>query len=105
MTEDNAAELQSRIDRLLAEPIEEGPEHRYSPYRTADGSILAARFEGAARDGGVRAAVEAAERAMETKNHGAVRHALRIFLTHNAEATRLGLHVPGLGERAPWKIG
>jgi hypothetical protein len=106
--EPSVTELQRRIDALLAESPEERSRSRFSDYLPRRDSLsrrlaqTAATASGAA---GIAMALDECERLAAVEDRLAVQRALAIFLTHHPAVARLGLRVPSLAERAPWKTG
>lgn len=98
--------LQARINDAL---IESGNEEarQFSPYGKVKGPNFARQMMLAAAAGGLDG-LEAAmdEFARLWKQEGdreRLRYALMVFLTHYPDAPTLGLRIPSLEERSPWK--
>jgi hypothetical protein len=53
---------------------------------------------------GVEAALDEFDRLAAKEDRGRLRHALLIFLTHYSEMAKLGLRIPSLEKRSPWKL-
>lgn len=53
---------------------------------------------------GVEAALDEFDRLAAKEDGGRLRHALMIFLTHDSRVDKIGLRIPTLEERSPWKL-
>lgn len=107
--------LQERINSALAESPQSASASKFSPYLMDEqrpevvGQALdldaqlaqAASVEGVE---GIETAMDEYDRLAETEDSGRLRHALMLFLTHHPEAAKLGLRIPSLEERSPWKV-
>ena len=107
--------LQERINTVLAESPQSASASKFSPYLMDEQSpevagqavdIDARLAQAASADGAeaIEAAMDEYDRLAETEDAGRLRHALMVFLTHHPEATKLGLRIPTLEERSPWKV-
>lgn len=104
--DERLARLQQRIDAALAETPAMRKSSTFSDYDPTRGERFDALFADASREGGVTGlerALDAFDAAARTADPLALRHDLMVFLTHHPDMARLGLHVPSLGERSPWK--
>lgn len=99
-------ELQRRIDAALKTSPADRARSNFSEY-LPERSMLPQRLMQAATAGGsagIAAALDECERLAATEDPLRLQRALSIFLTHHPDAARLGLRVPSLAERAPWKV-
>ena len=101
--------IQDRINDILRDSPQEHVQSRFSPYLEWGRPNLQEQLEQAAaarKEGidGIEAALEAFDRLYPTEDHSRLRYALMVFLTHNPEVQELGLHIPSLQERSPWKL-
>ncbi len=99
--------IQQRIDSALRESLEDRRQSRFSPYIAERKPDLENQLmSGASRDGleGVEAVLDEFDRLAAKEDPGRLRHALMIFLTHDSRVAKLGLHIPPLEERSPWKL-
>jgi hypothetical protein len=104
----SVTELQRRIDALLTESPEERSRSGFSDYvprRDRLSQRLAQTAATASGAAGIAMALDECERLAAAEDRLAVQRALAIFLTHHPAVARLGLRVPSLAERAPWKAG
>jgi hypothetical protein len=97
---------QARINEALREPIDEAGRSRFSSYMPGasvplqDALLASAAGPGLAAVEGI---LDAFDRLRETVDRGALRHALTVVLTHHPAMRELGLRLPSLEERSPWK--
>lgn len=104
------AERVRRLQERVSAALREMPKMRagnFSDYLPGPWTDLAKRLTAAASPGGVEgieAALDEYDRLSAEEDPLVLRRALMIFLTHHPEATRLGLRVPSLKERGPWKV-
>jgi hypothetical protein len=99
--------LQERINLALRETPEDRRKSDYSDYRPDNlPEIVDELTRAAARGGaeGMEAALDEFERLAEREDKIRAQHALMHFLTHHPAAAELGLRVPSLQERNPWKV-
>jgi len=99
--------IQQRIDSVLLESPKDRLESRFSPYIAEMEPDLENQLMSAASSGGmdgIEAALDKFDRLATNEDRGRLRHALLIFLTHNSEVARLGLRIPSLEDRSPWKL-
>lgn len=99
--------LQERINLALRETPEDRRKSDYSDYKPDNlPEIVEELARAAARGGaeGMEAALDEFERLAEREDKVRLQHALIDFLTHHPAATGLGLRVPPLQERSPWKV-
>ena len=100
------AALQARISKALREAPDDAAASTFSEYMPGatvalqDELLRAGEAEGIA---GIEAILDAFDRLRSTTDSGALRHALSVILTHHATFVRLGLRLPSLEERSPWK--
>jgi hypothetical protein len=102
--------IQQRIDSALRESPQDRLQSRFSPY-IADSkpdleNQLASAAAASPSEGldGVEAVLDEFERLATREDPGRLRHALLIYLTHDSQVAKLGLRVPTLEERSPWKL-
>jgi len=99
--------LQERINLALRETPEDRRKSNYSDYRPdnipkiVDG-LMQAAVQGGAE--GIEAALDEFDRLTEREDKIRAQRALMQFLLHHPAATELGLRVPSLEERNPWKV-
>ena len=99
--------IQQRIDSALRESPNDRQESRFSPYIAESKPdfenqlVSAASSEGL---DGVEAALDEFDRLAAKEDGGRLRHALMIFLTHDSRVDKIGLRIPTLEERSPWKL-
>ena len=96
-------ELQRRISEALREYPDEVRTPGYSDYAVGADDLTAELMQ-AARDRGVEGALDAFERLRASHDGRRLRRALMEFITHDPAAVSLGLRIPSLEERAPWKV-
>jgi hypothetical protein len=99
--------LQERINLALKETPEDRRKSNYSDYRPDNLPEIVAELTQAAAEGGaegIEAALDEFDLLTEREDKIRVQHALMHFLTHHPAATELGLRVPSLEERNPWKV-
>lgn len=100
--------IQQRIDSALRESPQDRLQSRFSPYIAENKPDLGNQLTSAASSeglDGVEAVLDEFERLAAKEDRGRLNHALLIFLTHDSRVARLGLRVPPLEERSPWKLG
>ncbi len=98
---------QQRIDSALRESPQDRRGSRFSPYTAESKPDLENQLTSAAsHEGleGVEAVLDEFERLASREDPNRLRHALLVFLTHDSRVAKLGLRVPPLEERSPWKI-
>lgn len=99
--------IQQRIDSALRESPKDRQESRFSPYITESKPDLENQLMSAASPeglDGVEAALDEFDRLAAKEDGGRLRHALMIFLTHDSRVDKIGLRIPTLEERSPWKL-
>ena len=99
--------IQQRIDSALRESPKDRRESRFSPYIAESKLDLENQLMSAASSvglDGVEAALDEFDRLAAKEDGGRLRHALMIFLTHDSRVAKLGLRIPPLEERSPWKL-
>lgn len=103
--------LQERINSALRESPEERARSSFSPYMSDAGfgveNALTRASEDAGGDyAGIEAALDEFDRLVEGEGMGVVRaqYGLQRFLAHYSGLSELGLRLPSLQERAPWKL-
>jgi hypothetical protein len=102
--------IQQRIDSALWETPQDRLQSRFSPYIADSKPDLENQLASAAATSssegldGVEAVLDEFERLAAKEDLGRLRHALLIFLTHDSRVAKLGLNVPTLEERSPWKL-
>jgi hypothetical protein len=99
--------IQQRIDSVLRESPKDRRESRFSQYIAESKPDLENKLMSAASFGGlegVEAALDEFDRLASKEDRGRLRHALLIFLTHDSRVAKLGLRIPPLEERSPWKL-
>lgn len=99
--------IQQRIDSFLRESPKDRRESRFSPYIAERKPDLENQLMSAASSGGldgVEAALDEFDRLAAKEDVGRLRQALLIFLTHDSRVSKLGLRIPSLEERSPWKL-
>ncbi len=102
--------IQQRIDSALRESPQDRLQSRFSPY-IADSkpdldNQLASAAASSSSEGvdAMEAVLDEFERLATKEDRGRLRHALLVFLTHDSRVAKLGLRVPSLEERSPWKL-
>ena len=101
------AALQQRIHEALREDAAHAGTSTFSEYAPVGAAELGTALMGAASGGGIAGLEAMLDRAAElarSEDAGRLRYALTIALTHLPIVTELGLRLPSLAERAPWKI-
>ncbi len=100
--------VQQRIDSVLRESPKDRRESRFSPYIAESKPDLENKLMSAASSSGglegIEAALDEFDRLASKEDRGRLRHALLIFLTHDSRVAKLGLRIPPLEERSPWKL-
>lgn len=99
--------IQQRIDSVLRESPKDRQDSRFSPFIAEMRPDFENQLMSAASSGGldgIEAALDEFDRLAANEDHGRLMHALLVFLTHNSEVAKLGLRVPSLEERSPWKL-
>lgn len=99
--------IQQRIDSALRESPKDRRESRFSPYIAESKPDLENQLMSAASSeglDGVEAALDEFDRLAAKEDGGRLRHALMIFLTHDSRVDKIGLRIPTLEERSPWKL-
>lgn len=101
--------LQQRIDRALREQVPQSPVtfSEYAPVGAAEletDLVSAAQRAGIDAVEGVEALLDRAEALAKGEDPGRLRYALSVVLTHLPIVAALGLRLPSLEARAPWKI-
>lgn len=100
-------ELQERIDQALHETPDSFAASSYSDYTGTATELTQRLFERAVSATDAETAVEAALEEYlalaATQDNARARRALMEFVTHHPAAVELGLRVPDLMDRSPWK--
>lgn len=99
--------LQARINEALSETPEGRAGSKFSPYLPNPGVEMAGNLMRAAECGGaegIEAALDEFDRLLTGGDRLLARYSLLLFLTHHPEVAKLGLHIPSLEERSPWKL-
>lgn len=84
-------ELQGRVDDLIARPMSYEEAQAFSHFDEAENeraSELAVELSATARDKGLEAAINRAYEAAERESVGVVKHAVKLFVTHDPDAAR-----------------
>lgn len=99
-------DAQSRIDLALRESVQDRMQSSYSDYLPENASLAQKLMLAAARGGlqGIHAALDQFDRLSTSEDRLRLQKALLVFLTHWPEAAKLGLRIPGLEKRSPWKV-
>ncbi len=100
-------ELQERINAALRETPEDLRSSDFSDYKPDHTPALLDELTQAAELGGIagiEAALDEFERLMKREDPNRMRHALMLFLMHHPDSGELGLRIPSLEERNPWKV-
>lgn len=111
MAPDQAADarvkaLQARIDRVLHEPLSEAGTSAFSSYMPGASTGLQDALLASTSAGhlaGLEAMLDEFDRLRPMVDAGALRHALSVVLTDHPAVAELGLRLPSLEERSPWK--
>ena len=105
-TGDRLRRAQTRINEALREPIGETGGRSFSDYMPG-GSIAfqdeLLRAAGVGGLDGIEAILDAFDRLRGSTDRARLRHALTVVLTHHPALAELGLRLPSLEERSPWK--
>jgi hypothetical protein len=104
-TSERVKTLQARIDEALREPVEQADVRSFSEYMPGASVALQdelLRAGGADPVTNVEAILDAFDR-LRVSGDPALRHALSVVLTHHPATAELGLRLPSLEERSPWK--
>ena len=103
--------LQERINSALQELPEERTQSDFSPYMPDAGFGVENDLARAAHDAGegyagIEAALDEFDRLVQSEGADVVRtrYGLQRFLAHYPALAGLGLRLPSLQERAPWKL-
>ncbi|MGH9971652.1 MAG: hypothetical protein ACREBG_28185 [Pyrinomonadaceae bacterium] len=99
--------LQERINSALKETPEERKSSDFSDYKPDHTPALVQELMRASESGGaegIEAALDAFDRLAQTEDVLRMKHALMLFLMHDPAVARLGLRIPSLEERSPWKV-
>ena len=99
--------IQQRINSVLRESPQDRLESRFSPFIGGTKPDFENQLMSAASSGGldgIEAALNEFDRLAVTEDRGRLRHALLVILTHDPQVAKLGLHIPSLEERSPWKL-
>jgi hypothetical protein len=99
--------LQERINLALRETPEDRRKSNYSDYRPDNIPKLVAELTEAAAQGGaegIEAALDEFDRLAEREDKIRAQRTLMHFLIRHPAAAELGLRVPSLEERNPWKV-
>jgi len=99
--------LQERINEAVQETPAMLGRSSFSEYMPNAAGRLAAGLEATAAAGGIEGIESALDEFNRMDAHEdplELRHALQLFLAHHGAVRELGLHAPGLQERAPWAV-
>ena len=102
-----ARTIQARIDEALREPVDEAGRSSFSSYVPGGSTDLQSTLWTKPATGTVNDLEEILDRYDELKiagDPGRLRHALTVVLTHHPAVDALGLKLPSLEQRSPWKI-
>ena len=99
--------IQSRIDAALHEPADAAGRSGFSSYIPGGSTDLQSALwtkpaAGAVED--LEEILDRYEQLIHTADPGRLRHALTVVLTHHPAVAGLGLTLPSLEQRTPWKI-
>jgi hypothetical protein len=100
-------QLQQEIDAALASGPEDMSAGPYTDYLPDHTPILVDSLNRSAQAGGVvgiTAALREFDKLARTEHPLRLKRALTLFLIHHPDATKLGLRIPPLSERAPWIV-
>ena len=103
---DRVARLQQRIDDALAETPAMRRGSTFSDYDPGETDRFVGSFADAAAEGGIEGlerALDAFDEAARAADPLAIRRDLMVFLARHPDVARLGLRLPSLGTRSPWK--
>ena len=99
--------MQDRIDAALHEPAGEAGKSRFSNYVPGGSTDLQSALWTKPTTGTIEDLEEILSRYEQLKataDPGQLRYALTVVLTHHPAVNALGLTLPSLEERSPWKI-
>lgn len=99
--------LQERIDSALKETPEDRRASNFSDYMPDHSPALVQELMLAAEPGGtegIEAALDKFHELAQKEDVLRMKHALMLFLMHHPAVSELGLRIPGLEERSPWKV-
>ena len=105
-TQERIRSIQSRIDRALQQPLEDAGASSFSEYMPGASTPYEDELRRAGGTGSVtevEAILDRFERLRASADRAALRHALSVVLTHHPAVADLGLRLPSLKERSPWK--
>jgi hypothetical protein len=105
-TRDRVRTAQTRINEALREPIGETGGRSFSDYMPGGSVAVQDELLRAASAGGlagIEAIFDAFDRLRGSTDPARLRHALSVVLTHHPALAELGLRLPSLEERSPWK--
>jgi hypothetical protein len=99
--------IQARIDAALSEPVDEAARSRFSSYMPGGSTDLQSALwtkpvTGEVED--VEAILDRYDQLKGTDDPVRLRHALSAVLTNHPTVGTLGLRLPSLEERSPWKV-
>lgn len=100
------ASVQARIDDALTEPVEDAGRTRFSSYMPGGSTNLQQALWTKPATGRVEDLEEILDRFDQlkaTEDPGRLRYALSVVLTHHPAVEALGLTLPSLERRSPWK--
>jgi hypothetical protein len=99
--------IQARIDAALREPADEAARSSFSTYMPGGSTDLQSALWTKPETGGVEDVEEILDRYDQLKGTDdpvRLRHALSVVLTNHPTVGALGLRLPSLEERSPWKV-
>jgi hypothetical protein len=102
-----ARAIQGRIDEALREPADEAGRSSFSSYVPGGSTDLQSTLWTKPATGAIDDLEEILDRYDQLKgtgDPGRLRHALTVVLTHHPTVDALGLKLPSLEQRSPWKI-
>jgi hypothetical protein len=107
LTRARVRSIQTRIDAALREPADEAARSSFSSYTPGGSTDLQSALWTKPETGGVEDVEEILDRYDQLKGTGdpvRLRHALSVVLTNHPTVGALGLRLPSLEERSPWKV-
>ena len=99
--------IQARIDAALREPVDEAARSSFSNYVPGASTELQSALWTKPATGGIDDVEEILDRYDQLKGTDdpvRLRHALNVVLTNHPTVDALGLRLPSLEERSPWKV-
>jgi hypothetical protein len=99
--------IQERIDAALREPVEEAGRSAFSSYMPGGSTDLQGALWTKPATGRVEDVEEILDRfdgLKSSEDLGRLRHALSVVLTHHPTIATIGVRLPSLDTRSPWKV-